>query len=598
MREAEYRRQRVSISGFNRATKFVPSVLDWRTLNNNSQTRSPWLRATPIASALAIVICLFGNLGAIGLMGPDEPRYVWIARAMAETGDWITPRLYGQPWFEKPILYYWAAAIGFRLHLSPEWAARLPSAVAALAAAIAIGWLGWKHYAATFPAGSAALGSLVRNPALLAPLLFSTSVAAIGFARAGTPDMLFSAFLTLAMAAAADVLLRAGELRGKRAPLSDSAPRDTWPLLAFGVFLGAAVLAKGPAGVLLAGGSLAIWTLATGKWRASLRLAHPVAIVACCVVALPWYALCARRNPDFLRVFILQHNFERYLTPLFRHQQPFWFFGPIVLLALLPWTILLWPAASAGSRLWRERAWHKSSGFFFACWAVFPVVFFSLSQSKLPSYVLPAIPAIALLCAIGVARAADREGLDLTFAAGGISLTLLGLGIGGFFAARPIPWAVLNYRYTREFVLIAGCVALLFVAAAAVFISVAGLRRQFDTAIVLCALIIAVSVEAANLTVLPTVDPLYSARSHAAFMRNDLHPDRIFTYHLSRSWNWGLAFYFRRELPEWSPADPNAALVLTTPAGLDEIRKVGRFQGNLDESYVGVLYVPINQAPR
>ena len=82
----------------------------------------------------------------MGLLGPDEPRYAWIARAMAETGDWITPRLYGQPWFEKPILYYWAAALGFRLHLPPELAARLPSAFAALAAALAIGWLGWKHY--------------------------------------------------------------------------------------------------------------------------------------------------------------------------------------------------------------------------------------------------------------------------------------------------------------------------------------------------------------------------------------------------------------------------------------------------------------------
>lgn len=81
-------------------------------------------------------------------------------------------------------------------------------------------------------------------------------------------------------------------------------------------------------------------------------------------------------------------------------------------------------------------------------------------------------------------------------------------------------------------------------------------------------------------------------------MRNDLHPDRIFTYHLSRSWVWGLAFYFHRELPEWSPVDPEAALVLTTPGGLDEIRKFGRFQGNLDEPYVGVLYVPVNQAPR
>jgi 4-amino-4-deoxy-L-arabinose transferase-like glycosyltransferase len=575
-------------------------------LNNNFPTRSPWLRAAPIASALAILICLFGNLGAIGLVGPDEPRYVWIARAMAETGDWITPRLYGQPWFEKPVLYYWAAAIGFRLHLSAEWAARLPSAVAALLAAIAIGWLGWKHYAngGGFVAAGREVGdpaptrSLARSPALLAPLLFSTSVAAIGFARAGTSDMLFSSCLTLAMASAAYILHRAGGLRGTPDSPSRATPGGFWPLLAFGAFLGAAVLAKGPAGILLAGGSVALWALATGKWRAAFRLAHPIAIVACCVVALPWYAICAYRNPDFLRVFILQHNFERYLTPLFRHQQPFWFFGPIILLALLPWTVLLWPAAREGFRLWREKAWHSSPGFFFACWAAFPVLFFSLSQSKLPSYILPAIPAIALLCAIGTARAADQNAPILTYLAGGIGLTLLVVGIVALVGVHRIPWEALNYQYTPAFVSIVSRLGFVFVAVVVLLVLAAGLHQRFGYAIALCALFVVLSVETANLAVLPTLDRLYSARPHAALMRNDLHPDRIFTYQLSRSWVWGLAFYFHRELPEWSPEDPNPALVLTTPAGLAEIRKLGRFQGNLDEPYVGVLYVPINQAPR
>src|SRR5580658_7470380 len=122
-----------------------------------------------LISSAIIAVCLFGHLGAIGLVGPDEPRYVWIARAMAETHDWVTPRLYGQPWFEKPVLFYWAAAVGFRLHLSDEWAARLPSALAALAASLAIGWLARRHYGS----GSRALS----NPALLAPLLFSSSIA-------------------------------------------------------------------------------------------------------------------------------------------------------------------------------------------------------------------------------------------------------------------------------------------------------------------------------------------------------------------------------------------------------------------------------------
>ena len=104
------------------------------------QSSLPKANLPAIFSASAVVaICLFSHLAAFGLVGPDEPRYAWIARAMAQTGDWVTPRLYGSPWFEKPILYYWAAAVGFAFHLPAEWAARLPSAVAALAAALAIG---------------------------------------------------------------------------------------------------------------------------------------------------------------------------------------------------------------------------------------------------------------------------------------------------------------------------------------------------------------------------------------------------------------------------------------------------------------------------
>ena len=294
-------------------------------------------RKTDIAAfataGVVILVSLFANLGAVGLLGPDEPRYAWIARAMAETGDWVTPRLWGAPWFEKPVLYYWAAAIGFRMHLPPEWAARLPSAIAALVAAKAIAWFARRHYAAAEDS--------IASPTLLAPVIFATSVAAIAFARAATPDMLFSAAITLAMVFAANVLRQSGALRIPDQPRTEIHNSNLPMLLLWGASLGLGVLAKGPAAVILAGGAVGIWAIATSNWRAAIRLAHPVAIAAFSVVALPWYALCARRNPDFLHIFIFQHNFERYLTPLFQHQQPFWFFGPITILALLPWSALL-----------------------------------------------------------------------------------------------------------------------------------------------------------------------------------------------------------------------------------------------------------------
>jgi len=536
-------------------------------------------------TALATLVSLFPNLGAIGLVGPDEPRYAWIARAMAETGDWVTPRLWGVPWFEKPVLYYWAAAIGFLMYLPAEWAARLPSAFAALAAAVAIGWFAWRHY------GEGEDWS--ASPALLAPIIFSTSVAAIGFARAATPDMLFSAAITLAMVCAASVLTRAGALR---VPDRASAENQTYNLrivILWGAFLGAGVLAKGPAAVILAGGSVGIWALGTSQWRAAIRLAHPFAIVAFCAVALPWYLLCALRNPDFLHIFIFQHNFERYLTPLFQHQQPFWFFAPITILALLPWSAFLIAAAQEALRLWREKSWTNSPGFFVACWAVFPIVFFSFSQSKLPSYILPAVPALALLIAVSATRRFQTSRTNALMLSAGIGVAWIVLAAIFLHTAHKSPFAEMGHSIP-----LLAATALGISIALAAGVLYAAIRKNFYLTVVLCSLCAVVTLEIANIVVLPALDPYVSARPHAAFFSNDLHPDRIFTYQLRRTWNYGLAFYFHREIPEWSPQDPDAALVLTSREGFEKIRKAGRFRGVEELPHQGILYVPVEAAPR
>jgi 4-amino-4-deoxy-L-arabinose transferase-like glycosyltransferase len=537
------------------------------------------------AAATLIVVCLFAHLGSIGLVGPDEPRYVWIARAMAETGDWVTPRLYGQGWFEKPALYYWAAGLGFLLHLPAEWAARLPSAMAALAAALGVGWLGFKHY----DQGGV---PRPRSPALVAPILFAASVAAIGFARAAAPDMLFSATITLAMASAACVLRRNGALRCTKDSEVGRSRGDRFPLILFGSFLGLSVLAKGPAGILLAAGALGLWAIATKQWRAALRGAHYLVILSFCIVALPWYIVCSLRNPSFLRVFLLQHNFERYLTPMFEHSQPFWYFVPVVLIALLPWTVLLWLAATEGLRIRRENSWRDSPGFFFACWAASPLIFFSLSQSKLPGYALPAIPPLALVLSVALVRAIGRRELSPGLAFAAIGGTWMSLGVAAYFALRRVGFGV-GYGLPSH---VASATAA-WLAIVGVFLMVTAFFLERHILILLCALLVAASVEAASLRLLPALDPFYSARPHAQFMRNLAHPDRLFTYHLSRSWRYGLAFYFHRELPEWSPADVQPALVLTTPSGYSEIRSFNRCSGGLDEPYVGIFYVPVTPAP-
>jgi 4-amino-4-deoxy-L-arabinose transferase-like glycosyltransferase len=551
-----------------------------------SEPRNPKNILAGAFAALLCLICLFSNLGAIGLVGPDEPRYVWIARAMAETGDWITPRLYGTPWFEKPILYYWVAAIGFHLNLSPEWAGRLPSAIAALLAATTISWLGWKYYGVH--------DDWSRNPAILAPLIFSTSVAGIAFARAATPDMLFAASLTVAMACAAAALGRNGALPGQEAAPPTEPQRDFTAVALFGACLGLSVLAKGPAGVILAGGAIAQWALLARKWQAALRLAHPAAIVAFAAVALPWYLICALRNPDFIHVFIFQHNFERYLTPVFQHQQPFWFFAPIIILALLPWSVFLWGGLPEGVRLYRENCWPSSPGFFFSCWAIFPVVFFSFSQSKLPSYILPAIPPLALLASMGAIRAFEKSrGLGVTIAAG-TALVWVALSIYLLHTAR---FAAMTGALHAHLALgVAITIAAPVVAASLIW---GGYRQDLPVTVGICCVAAVAALETANLLVLPHLDPAMSARPYAEMLRNDLHPDRIFTFQLKRSWSYGLTFYFKRELPEWSPEDPDAALVLTTREGFEKIMRAGRFRGALEEqTQGGLLYVPVEPAPR
>ncbi|MFZ3333187.1 MAG: glycosyltransferase family 39 protein [Candidatus Acidiferrales bacterium] len=555
-----------------------------------SPTQSARQRNIAAAAGAGIVsfVCLFSHLGSLGLVGPDEPRYVWIARAMAETGDWVTPTLYGKPWFEKPVLYYWAAALGFRLHLPIEWAARLPSAVAALAAAIAIAWLGWKHYGPS--------RDWLGAPWLLAPVVFCTGVAAIGFARAATPDMLFASAITLAMACAASVLRHNGELRAQDDSSSAAAVPSQHHGLAmlalFGVFLGLGVLAKGPAAVILAGGAIGIWALATQKWRAAFRLAGPVGIATFALVALPWYVICARRNSDFLRVFIFQHNFERYLTPVFQHKQPFWFFIPITLLALLPWTAFSIGSLQEGLRLWREKSWTRSPGFFFACWGIFPIVFFSFSESKLPSYILPAVPALALITSVGAIRAFERSRSTALLICAGTSMVWIGLVIFLIQAARA---GSLNNMGSPGMFLLAVIIALATVIGAVLVY--AGLRQDPRLAAGVCCLGVLFAVEVANIVVLPALDPTVSARPYAQMLQRDLHPDRIFEFRVTRAWDYGLAFYFRRELPEWSPEDPNAALVLTNRAGFAQIVKNGRFHGELQQPPKRIFLVPIEAAP-
>ncbi len=525
---------------------------------------------TVLLVAAALYVCFFSHLDALGLVGPDEPRYAAVARAMAESGDWVTPRLNGQPWFEKPALYYWGAAIAFRAFGVNEFAARLPSALAAALAALTLGWAAWRFY------GVAAARAVL--------LVFPTCVGVFGFARAATPDMLFTAALTVAMVAAFSTIGRGGPGHG---PL-----RTRIAAGVFGIFLGMATLAKGPAAIVLAGGSTGLWAVTTRRWRDALSPTHPLSIVFFCLTALPWYVLCAARNPDFVSTFLFAHNIERYLTLLFRHEQPFWFFGPVLLLGLLPWTVLLVAVARDAARVIGEKRWVNSPGLFFACWAVFPVVFFSFSKSKLPGYVLPAVAPLALLLARSVGRTIEEKGAFAAWLFAGIGGTLVALAVSAGHWLRRLPpesgWADPKRVLTWIALGVVG----------GLVIALLGLLGRPGAALLATAVLTAALIEGANRRILPQLDTYISPRAAARAEQIQVGAaENLSVYRLRRAWHYGLNFYLHRNLPEWTPQSPHPAWLYTSSAGLSELERMGtRFavaESNSPEALlVRVLGVP------
>jgi len=495
--------------------------------------------------AAVIYVCFFHGLWNLGLVGPDEPRYAAVAREMYESGDWVTPRLWGQPWLEKPVLYYWAAAMQFRVFGVRETTARLPSARVALLLTLALGWLAWRLYGGS--TGRAVL------------LLFPTCVGVFGFARAATTDMIFSATLGLAMICAARLV----------GFPTDSRPPRYW-LMLFGATLGMATLAKGPAAIVLAGGSVALWVLVTQRWREAFRLMYPSAVITFSVVALPWYVLCAMRNPNFVQVFLLSHNIDRFLTPVFRHEQPWWFYKPILLLGLLPWTLLLAGVARDGWVRVRAGKWRDSSGFFWVCWALFPLVFFSISKSKLPGYILPALAPLALLMARTLGRAIDEKSSAARWMLGGVGLTFVGLAASAGYWARRLP---ADAGLGEPNTLLTWAAVVAACGAAVLILAMLGQTRfaLIVTAVVQASLVLAIVT-----VVLPQLDRHISPRT-AYLVGRDLNESgqTLGTYKLHRAWQYGLNFYFQRELPEWDPATGSAGWIYTSLDGLRELEKAG-----------------------
>ena len=493
-----------------------------------------------------LYVCYFSHLGVLGFIGPDEPRYAWIAREMMESHDWTTPRLYGSPWFEKPPLFYWGAGLSFKWFGVSEAAARLPSAISALLAAIGLAWLARRLYG--------------EETARWSLLLLPTTAGMIGFSHAAATDMPFAGMFALAMVCAAVVL---GLTHNDNTPIL---PRTPWiALVMFGFFLGAAVLAKGPAAIILCGGAALLWALLTKQWADSLRLLHPVAIASFCATALPWYVRCARRNPDFLRIFIVEHNFKRFLTPEFQHVQPFWFYVPVVLIALLPWTALfLWSSLHGVARVVRTHA-AQSSKWFLVCWAGFCLLFFSISRSKLPGYILPALPALVLIFAHSLT------------AMGKIPRWLLRVGLLLFSVLLFAPFVYIQllgpqFPYGNATIVTGVCAIVALMGAANLLLASFGRpARQRGLLPLLaagCVVPVLLATMAAYYVAPSFLKPDPSGKILAQQVQKEKIPlDELAVGWMNRGKHFGMNFYLHQEIKDWNLENSGKQYVLTDVRG-------------------------------
>lgn len=291
---------------------------------------------------------------------------------MLQRHNWVTPFLYGQPWLEKPILYYWQAMLCYKIFGVSDWVARLPSAIDATATVVAV-YLFFREFRRGFQ--------------LDAALITASTAGVIGLSRSASTDMPLAATFTIALVA----WLAWYEGR-----------RRLW-LLVFYLFLALATLAKGPVAVVLAGIIILLFAVA---WRNLQFIAQTLwwpGVLLFVAAALPWYIAVQRENPTFFHSFILEQNFARFSTNLYHHIQPWWYFLPVLLLAVVPWTFLVAAAFAGAVRRWKREPDVEDKTIpadsFFLTWITVVLVFFSASQSKLPAYILPAVPACAMLLA-------------------------------------------------------------------------------------------------------------------------------------------------------------------------------------------------------
>jgi 4-amino-4-deoxy-L-arabinose transferase-like glycosyltransferase len=408
----------------------------------------------------------------------------------------VTPRLWGQPWFEKPPLLYWMTAAGNLAGLRPDLPGRLPVAL------LSVAFLFFFYWCLKAEFGGRA--------ALFATMVLATSAAWVAYSRVGVTDLPMAALFSAAM------------LLGLRW-LSTGERRLLW-LAAF--FLGLAVLAKG-----LVPLALSLPLLWAGRKRLKDFL-RPLPLAIFFLTAAPWYILCALRNgPAFLTEFFWKHHFDRFSSGVDLHKQDWWFYLPVIVASLFPWSPTLFA-------LFRRECYRDAGRRFLLLWLVFGFVFFSASAGKLPGYLLPLYPALAALVGLALDQMKNARWV---LAASGLALAaipVIGNILPAALANLPSPGVLAGWDLRFAI----GCAAL---GAGVWWLEKSGKRGAAMA--VLCAASVS-GVFYLSVTALPEVDRQVTARplwreieaDSASVCVDDIH----------RNWRYGLNYYSVTPLPE------------------------------------------------
>lgn len=506
-----------------------------------------------LAAIVALVAAVSWGLGGYPLLDPDEGRNAEVAREMMAGSDFVLPRLDGLPYLDKPVLFFAADALSQRLLGAGEAAARLPALLFAFATAALTAWFAGRLFGrrARWIAGVAALA---------APL-------PIAFAR----TVIFDSALTFFMVVALCAFYLAIEAARRQAEAAGPLPEEVaggwlgWTALAWAA-MGLGVLTKGPVALavpLLAAAPFAVFR------RSSRAVWHPLgpALLALCVG--PWVWAVSRRVPEFLHYVLFTETWQRVTTPEMNREGPIWFFIPCLLAGALPWSVL---ALAGWRRSWGPRGGGRLLGrldpprLYLALWIALPLVLFSLSHSKRPQYILPLMPAVAIMAAkvwVDATEGIDTEGIDTEAEPAAAGGTVPGVRAAGYTwlalavlcAAGPavLP-RVHSSRLAHVSLLpptLAGLAAAFSLGAALVFLGVRqGRRRRSPAGTTAAALLLAglvlpmAALPAVLLPLLAEIGSHRSSRAAAAAIAPHLSPGaEVVAVH---AYPPSLPFYLRR----------------------------------------------------